>query len=349
MRILLLGGTRFIGAATTTRLAQLGHDVAVFHRGQSEAELPAGIEHIHGDRARLGEFAAELRRFAPEVLVDMLAMREADARSVIEVFRGLARRAVVISSADVYRAYGVLRGTEPGPPDPAPLTEDSPLRLNLHPYRSMAKTPGDWSYDYDKIPVERLFMSEPRLPGTVLRLPMVYGPRDGQRRLHPYLKRMDDGRTAILLTPQNARWRAPRGYVENVGAAIALAATDDRAAGRIYNIADAEAPTEAEWVRRIAAAAGWNGEIIPVDPSGLAIPTERLPAQLRPESNLEQDLALDATRIRRELGHRDLVGPEEAIAQTVAWERANVPEKVDQAAFDYAAEDEVLASMGRGG
>ena len=57
---------------------------------------------------------------------------------------------------------------------------------------------------------------------------------------------MDDGRPAILMTPRNARWRAPRGYVENVAAAIALAATDDRAAGQIYNVADDEAPTEAE-------------------------------------------------------------------------------------------------------
>jgi nucleoside-diphosphate-sugar epimerase len=37
------------------------------------------------------------------------------------------------------------------------------------------------------------------LPGTVLRLPTVYGPGDYQHRLFEYLKRMDDGRPAILL------------------------------------------------------------------------------------------------------------------------------------------------------
>jgi nucleoside-diphosphate-sugar epimerase len=39
-------------------------------------------------------------------------------------------------------------------------------------------------------------------------------------------------------------------YVENAAEAIALAATDERAANRIYNIEDAEAPTELEWVKR---------------------------------------------------------------------------------------------------
>ncbi|MFM9735660.1 NAD-dependent epimerase/dehydratase family protein, partial [Streptomyces niveiscabiei] len=91
-------------------------------------------------------------------------------------------------------------------------------------------------------------------PGTVLRLPMVYGPGDRQHRLWSYLKRMDDRRPAILMGATQARWRTTRGYVENVAAAIALAVTDDRAAGRIYNVAELDAPEEAEWAQQIAVA-----------------------------------------------------------------------------------------------
>jgi len=47
---------------------------------------------------------------------------------LLEVFRGLARRLVVLSSMDVYRAAGVLHGSEPGPLQELPLTEDSTLR-----------------------------------------------------------------------------------------------------------------------------------------------------------------------------------------------------------------------------
>ncbi len=72
---------------------------------------------------------------------------------------------------------------------------------------------------------------------------------------------MDDGRPAILLEEGQARWRWTRGYVENVAAAIALAATDQRAASHTYNVGEERAPTEEEWVRRIGQAAGWQGEV----------------------------------------------------------------------------------------
>ncbi len=68
----------------------------------------------------------------------MIAYTEADATGLVEAFRGLARRTVVISSADVYRAYGRFIGTESGPIEPTPLTEDSPLRTALFPYRKQA-------------------------------------------------------------------------------------------------------------------------------------------------------------------------------------------------------------------
>src|SRR5262249_34733410 len=155
---------------------------------------------------------------------------EADALGFVRTFRGLARRTVVISSADVYRAYGRFLGIESGPVEPTPLTEDSPLRTALFPYRSQASGTGDFLYHYDKIPVERVVMGEPDLPGTVLRLPMVHGPGDAQHRTASYLKRMDNGRPAIVLDEGMARWKCPRGYVEDVAAAIALAVTDDRAA-----------------------------------------------------------------------------------------------------------------------
>jgi nucleoside-diphosphate-sugar epimerase len=266
-------------------------------------------------------------------------MTEAEARIVVDLFRGLARRLVAISSCDVYRAYGRLIGTEPGPPDPMPITEEGPLREKLYPYRSdpprAEDDPRRWADEYDKIPVERLVMGEPELPGTVLRLPMVYGPRDGQHRLFGYLKRMDDGRPAILLEEGMARWQAPRGYVEECGHAIALAVTEERAAGRIYHVAEAPL-TEADWVRAIAAAAGWQGQVV-------TLPRERLPEAFHPGMNTDQQWVLDSRRIREELGYAEFLPRDEALRRTVAWERANPPTQIDPAHFDYAAEDAVLA------
>src|SRR5208282_20421 len=135
-----------------------------------------------------------------------------------------------------------LHGSEEGPPEPVPLTEDSPLRTKLQTYPpqqvKMLRNVFGWlDEQYDKIPVERAVLGDAELPGTVLRLPMIYGPGDHLRRLGPILKRIDDGRRAILFEEGWAAWRAPRGYVENVSAALALAAVSEYAAGRVYNVA----------------------------------------------------------------------------------------------------------------
>src|SRR6516165_7127172 len=108
MRIVVLGGTGFIGPYVVRRLCAGNHEVTVFHRGQTEADLPPQVVHLHGDRERVVDYRAEFRRIAPDVVLDMRPFTAADAQSVMETFRDIARRVVAISSGDVYRAYGLL-------------------------------------------------------------------------------------------------------------------------------------------------------------------------------------------------------------------------------------------------
>jgi nucleoside-diphosphate-sugar epimerase len=342
VRVLVIGGTRFIGPHVVTRLCDSGHEVLVFHRGQTSADLPEPVEHLLGDRRHLVDYTREFERFAPQVVLDMIPMGEQDARTAVDTFRGLARRVVVVSSQDVYRAYGRLTGHEPGPVDPVPLAESAPLRHKLYPYRD--KSPRDrddpqhWLDDYDKILVERAVLADPGLPGTVLRLPMVYGPGDRQHRLFDHLKRMDDDRPAILLDEGLAKWRWTRGYVENVAAAIALAVVDERAAGRIYNVGQAEALTMAGWVREVGRAAGWPGKVV-------VVPQSRLPLHLAPGMNTDQHLVADTTRIRQELGYKETVPQDEALKRALAWERVHPPTQIAPGQFDYAAEDAALSGL----
>lgn len=102
------------------RLAASGHEAAVFHRGQTATDLPAAVLHIQGDRQCLAEHAAEFRRLAPDVVVGVIAFTEPDACSRVAAFRDLAGRAVVLSSGDVYRAYGVFTdAAQRGRPPPS--------------------------------------------------------------------------------------------------------------------------------------------------------------------------------------------------------------------------------------
>ncbi len=342
MRVLLIGGTSFMGPAVARALLAGGHAVAVYHRGQTEGAVPEGVTHIHGEREALVAARPELERFAPDVVIHMILMQEAQAKAFEQALTGIAQRAVVISSQDVYRAFGRVNGIEPGPPDMAVITEDSPLREHLYPYRGETpraqEDPMRWMDDYDKILVERVVMSAPDLPCAVLRLPAVYGPLDKQRRFHLYLKRMDDGRPVIALDAAEADWRWTHAYVEDVAHAIALAATDPRSAGRIYNVGEEQALSLEERVRAVGEAAGWHGRVV-------RAPAGRLPEAMRFGLAVRQDIVVDSTRIRTELGYREVTPLAETYARTVAWERANPVAQDDPAAFDYAAEDAALAGQ----
>jgi nucleoside-diphosphate-sugar epimerase len=337
MRILIIGGTKFIGPFVVRQLVEQGHEVTVFHRGQSKADLPNAVRHIHGDRKQLREFQTKFKHHAPQVVLDMAPYTEQEAQAAVQTFKGLAQRVVTISSQDVYRAYERLRRTNPGPPDPVPLTEASPLRENLYPYRQrfpsqqLGKDFDELWHDYEKILVERVFMSEPELPATVLRLPSVYGPGDYLHRMFPYLKRMGDGRDFILLEEGQAGWRWTRGYLENVATAIVLAIANERATGRIYNVGEEKTLTETEWIEQIGRAAKWNGKVVTVK-------KENLPPHLSMNLDWNQQLVVDTNRIRRELGYVVPVSLAEAMARTVRWEQENPPEQIDPRQFDYEAE-----------
>ncbi len=341
MQVLLIGGTGFIGPHVARQLAAQGHRVAIFHRGQSKTVLPEGAEEILGDRQALAEALPEFRRFAPDVVVDCILSSEGQARDLMSTVRGITGRVIALSSCDVYRAAGILHGFEAGPLQPVPLTEESQLRTRRHPYPPEAlvklrKVFGWLDDDYDKIPVEQVVMRDTKLPGTVLRLPLVYGPGDPLHRLLPFLKRMDDGRPAILIQEESAQWRGPRGYVENVAAAVVLALSS-KAAGRIYNVAEEQGFSEMEWARNIARVAGWGGAV-------LAIPRALTPAHLQIPYNAAQHWTVSSARIREELGYAEPVSLDNGLERAIAWERANPPAGIDPKLFDYAAEDAALAA-----
>lgn len=295
MRVLVLGGTRFVGPHVVRELDRAGHDVTIFHSGSSEPQLPRTVRHVHGRFEELERHADTLRALEPDVVVDMVPfVREDVAR--IRLFAGHAARAVVVSSMDVYLAFGRGVGTEPGAPVALPLTEESPLR-------KVVVDPG-----YDKIGVEEEAAAIEGLPVTAVRLPAVHGPGDGQHRLRSYVQAMDAGEASIVLDEGLAAWRWTRGYVEDMGYSVALA-TDARAAGRVYHVAYERSLSEREWVEAIARVHGWRGEVV-VSPDAEPV-----------DFDTRQHFDVDSSRIRNELGYHERVDFDEALRRTIEWER----------------------------
>lgn len=287
MHLLVIGGTRFIGPYVVRDLCTLGHDVTVFHRGMHESTLPAGVRSVRSPDAGMPvlRFASDLVRRDPEVVIHMIPMGQADADAAVHAFAGHAQRLVALSSGDVYLAYGRLIGSEPGPPEPVPLHEDSALRTKLYPYRDRARSSDDLSYYYEKLLVERAVMASPELPACVLRLPKVYGPGDNAEL------------ASVRAYRDHPQWRRTHMYVENVAAAIVLAATHPRAAGRTYNVGEADTPTVAERIAMLP----------PLPP----VPAESTAL------NFDQDIVYDTSRIRHELGYQEPVSTDEGLRRTL--------------------------------
>jgi nucleoside-diphosphate-sugar epimerase len=340
VRVLILGGTGFIAHHIVHRLVASGHEITVFHRGTGAANLPEGVGVVHGDRNQLAQSASDFRRLRPDVVIDCIAFTQQQAASLVDVFRGLTKRVVVLSSGDVYRANDLLFGRFVGTIEPTPLKESSALRDRFYPYRGMPIPQAygiNWD-DYDKILVERVVLGDRDLRATVLRLPMVYGPgarEAAKRRLFAYLRRMDDGRPAILMDERTARWRGPCGYAGDVAEAVRLVVDNERTAGEIYNVGESDGLDMQGWVRELAAVVGWAGEVIVMDES---CPPPNIPRQL----NLDQHLDMDTTKIRRDVGYRETMSRREALEKTVAWDREHPPTDVDPGQFDYLAEDAIL-------
>ncbi len=287
MRVLFIGGTGFIGAHIVRQIARHDHAVAVYHRGLTQAVLPELVEQITDSRSvmPIQRFPPKLFEFKPDVVILTVAMGAVDARAAVEAFAGRAGRIVLLSSGDVYLAYGRFTGTEPGPIDKGLLTEDAPLRSVLFPYRHKASSPEALEYWYEKILAERAVLNAPDLPGTVLRLPKVYGPGGNEDLATVYRYR------------HHPNWRWTHGFVENVAAAVELAAIHPVAGGRIYNVGEAYTPTTAE---RLA----W-------------LPPSTIEPDLSSQFDFAQDIAYDTSRIRVELGYCEIVPEKEGLLRTL--------------------------------
>jgi nucleoside-diphosphate-sugar epimerase len=336
MKILIIGGSGFIGPFVANQLKELDHDVILFNRGKSQNPLALNFERILGERKNLISFKDEFKKYSPDVVIDMIPLGEEDAIKTLETFKGITDRIIAISSQDVYSAYGKLNGLEEGEPEAIPLKETANLRSKLYPYRNQFEIFEDhYLWNYDKILVEKVYMSDPDISGTILRLPMVYGPFDKQHRLYDIIKRIDDKRTYIILMKGFDKWRWTRSYVENVANAIVLAATNNASKNQIYNVGEPQTLSMNEWVELIGNVSEWNGELV-------VIPREHIPENLKIDINIAHNLVIDSTKIRKDLRFKEIISLNESIQRTIEWERANPPSKIDISNFNYSAEDEAL-------
>ncbi|PZG15420.1 NAD-dependent epimerase [Micromonospora craterilacus] len=184
-RLLVLGGTQFVGHAIVSAAHSAGWDVTIFNRGGTTAGQ-GGVRLVRGDRTRPADVAALLAAGPWEAVVDTSGYIPANVLGVARALAPIAHRYLFMSTVSVYRDWPVKPLTEESevlacPPDAGPDygtdTEDGPTR-----------------YGYQKSGCEAAVASafgEER--AIVLRPGVILGPREYVGRLPWWLRRVAAG------------------------------------------------------------------------------------------------------------------------------------------------------------
>ncbi len=231
MRVLVMGGTRFIGVALTKLLVARGHEVVLFNRGNRPAPLD-GVTTIVGDRTDPQQLREKLARESFDVIFDNNGRELADTQPLVELFRGRIRHFVYMSSAGVYRESEILPYFETDATDPKSR------------HRGKRDTEEYLAAAY----------AEHGFPFTALRPVYIYGPQNYNDVESWFFDRIVRDRP--LPIPGHGQWITQLGHVEDLAAAQAAVMQEKRAIGEIYNISDLRYVTYQGLARACAIAAG---------------------------------------------------------------------------------------------
>ena len=313
MKILVIGDTGFVGSAICNRLLSSGVQVIGLSRSSF---VGSAYMHVAVDRNDIGNVRSVLDKFQPGIVIDAAAMTLNSTLPLLPMLNERAIRYVLLSSSDVYRNYGHLQNLEVSETLTEALSEDSPLRTRRYPYRAeqprSPDAPDCWMDDYDKIPIEEAVI-QILDNWTILRLPMVYGVGDRQRRFRWAVRPMSVGKAQLTVPIKWANWVTTYSYVENVAAAIVHTAKLAKAGRQIFNIADHAAVSHFTWLERIAAIVGWSGEIrLADDPK-----TDLYKAAAR--LNLDAHLRISTKKIESMLKFSAPVTWESALEETILY------------------------------
>ncbi len=332
MKVLLIGGTRFVGHELAWRLLAAGHQVTLFNRGTLPDRFGDRVARLRGDR-KTPDFERLLEGREFDAAVDFAAYDGSDGRRAAEILAGRVGHYVAISSGQVYLVREDC-------PKPARETDyDGPLLGDPGP----GPDKWDWDYGIGKRALEDALArawEASRFPATRLRIPMVDGPRDPSGRVDSYLWRMIDGRPILL--PGGGAHPVRHVYSGSVVAAILSILRRPETFGQTYNLAQDETPSLQQWLELLAERLGATVRTIDVAPERVRA-AGLDPLTLSPFSSRWMSF-LDPSRAKAELGfrHEPLAS---YLDKIVAAFLAHPPQEPERSGEQRERERALLASL----
>lgn len=324
MKLLILGGSRFIGRYVAQQAQAAGHEVTLFNRGKSWPEAP--FDQIHGDMNALIEHRETLLAVQADAVLHCLAMTPQHAQDFVSVFEGSTAQLHVLSSADVYAAFQwLVKGRDDAD---WPISERSPVTDQPFYWREVDTL---HMQDYDKNQVTSIIQGAfPQ--ALVYRLPMVYGPHDAQyaHRHGWILQHLLHEQTEVVLGLNQQATLWTYGYVENIAAAlltgIEYALANPGVLQGVYNLGEVQCRTWRRWVERFYASARQDLTIRSVPDTWQALETK---APVVP-----QHFVMDVSRFPQATGFQAPVDLETAVKRTLDWGLAHTDSLGDRPDFE---------------
>lgn len=308
MRVLIMGGTRFIGVYLTQRLVEQGHEVVLFNRGNRPVPCE-GVQQIQGDRQDLEQLRSALAQEPFDAVFDNTGRERMDTQPLVELFQGRIQHFIYVSSAGVYQKSDQMPHEEGDPIDP------KSRHLGKHETEA--------------------YLAEVGIPFTSVRPVYIYGPQNYNDLEAWFFDRIVRDRPVPI--PGNGLYLTQLGHVADLADAMTGILGNSAAVGQIYNISGDRYVTFDGLARACAQAVGRSPgdlELVHYDPKAFDF-GKRKAFPLRP-----QHFFTTINKAQRELQWSpklDLVS-----GLTDAFQNDYLASGRDRQEVDFSVDEEIL-------
>ena len=310
MRILIMGGTRFIGVYLTKILVEKGHEVVLFNRGNKPAPVE-GIKQIHGDRTDANQIQEKLGKEQFDAIFDNNGRELSDTKPLADLFKDQVKHFVYMSSAGVYLKSDQMPHIEGDKTDPK-------------------------SRHLGKFETET-YLQEQGLPWTSIRPTYIYGPQNYNPLESWFFDRIVANRPIPI--PGNGMHITQLGHVKDLATAMAAVLDNEKAINQIYNISGERYVTFDGLAKGCAIAAGKSLDdlqIVHYEPKKFDFGKRKaFPMRV-------QHFFADVHKAMHELNWQ----PEYDLISGLkdSFQNDYLANPVDQTKIDFSTDDEILAA-----
>lgn len=299
MRILIIGGTRFLGAALARELVARGDEAVLFHRGQTKGDVPESARHILGDARDRNAVEPVIKDGGFDAVADTI-LQSTDLEWYLPLLKDHCGKLVHCGSTGVYAPMTRVPVREK---DPTPCPPDL----------------GGFGQKLSQDDTVRAFVEDTGFPACSLRISNVFGagdvPLDLWGARNPaFFQRVADGHEIWI--PNDGRALLQPVHVEDLARGFAAAIDSDAVTGQIYNLSSDQAVTLTEYARLTA-------EILGSDPPMRFVPMDDILATGNAnESGLRfvcEHMCIDSSKARAALGYAPRVTVREGLRDSLNW------------------------------